>query len=113
MSADFDASDYERPPRAASWEETAKTALAELEKLRTDYARGTAHLHAEIDHLRKFLSETEAKLVGAARDRDIYRKAKAENDERYMTERDEARASLAKADARFELLAELVEALRK
>lgn len=49
----------------------------------------------------------EAKLLpflrGILEERDAYKRAKAENDERFMTERDEARAELAAARAQLEL----------
>jgi DNA repair exonuclease SbcCD ATPase subunit len=46
-----------------------------------------------------------AQLAEALRERDAYKKAKAENDERFMRERDEAREQLAEAQKEVERLA--------
>lgn len=119
---------------------------AENERLRTDYARGTAHLQAENaalclevqrfaetlsdaqaerdglrkmvaerDGLRKLLAEAEVALVAARKETEAVRESALDDAYRLgpaELEIKDLRASLAKADARFELLAELVEHLR-
>lgn len=56
-------------------------------------------ISVEINNLEETLKERNAEIERLTKERDGYKRAKEENDERYLTERDEARAQLAEREA--------------
>lgn len=75
-----------------------------VDVLRARLENGLHIADSDVIRLLDLYAARDTEIAQLTRERDAYRKAKQENDERFMTERDDARARVAQLEAALRLL---------